>query len=242
VTAPESEDEREQLRRRALKALRGYFARRRWPRLMMSAIVVLTAGSGFLASFGMLRSGLDQMWLRYPTAALIAWAVFLVLLRLWAEFERKWFEPGEDIDEWLKGHDPVETRERLKERDWSVLEWLDVPSGLVDDAEGCLVGVVLLFLIALLIVALGAVINVVVIAPVLMAEVFLDAVLVAALVKRMRRLDQRWWLAGAVRHTAKPVLLTALALMVLGFVFQAAAPHARSIGDLFHEAPEAERP
>jgi ABC-type enterochelin transport system permease subunit len=60
--------------------------------------------------------------------------------------------------------------------------------------------------------------------------VFLDAVLLAALYKRMKQLDRRWWLTGALGRTAMPVILTAVSLAICGAVMQAVAPEAKSIG------------
>ena len=189
----------------------------------------------------MLHLGLDRMWLRYPLAALAGWAVFLVLVRAWAEVERRCFEPGENIDDWLKGHDPAETRQRLKDCDWSVLDWLEVPTDF-GDGEGCAVGIALFILALLLLVAFGAVLNVIAAAPLLIAEVFLDAVLVAALMKRVRDPEQRWWLVGAVRHTAGPVAVTVLVLMLAGAVLQALAPRAKSLGEVWRHYHPPELP
>lgn len=53
------------------------------PRAQMSLILASTGAAGFLASFLMLHLGVSLMWLRYPLAVLFAYAVFLLLLRLW---------------------------------------------------------------------------------------------------------------------------------------------------------------
>ncbi len=49
----------------------------------MSLILAATGAAGFLASFVMLYFGLSLMWLRYGVAVLFAYAVFLLLLRVW---------------------------------------------------------------------------------------------------------------------------------------------------------------
>jgi len=54
-----------------------------YPRLQMTLIVALTAGSGLLASFLLLDAGVDAMALRYPLAVAIAYAAFLLLLWAW---------------------------------------------------------------------------------------------------------------------------------------------------------------
>lgn len=225
----ESKEEREYLRRRALRALRIYFAQKRWPRFAMSLILLCTGGAGFGASVLLLNAGMERMWMRYPIALLFAWAAFLGLVRAWAEVERRYFQTEQDIEALLKGRDPADTLTRLEERDWSVFDWLDVPS-FDTDGEGCVAGLVLFVLGAILLAAGWAIIGVLMAAPVLIAEVFLDAVFVAALYKRMRGLELKWWLAGAVQQTVGPVFVTAIALLATGFVLQKVAPEAKSIG------------
>jgi len=219
-------------RQRALKALRIYFAHRRWPRLMMSGIMLCTWAVGFLASYVLLHCHIYRMWVRYPLSVLVAWVAFLFFTRLWAEFERTYFSEAEDISRLLEGRDPVEVRQRVKERDWSFLDWLDL-SDLDLDPEGCLGVIAFILLGALIIAALGAIITIITAAPMLISEIFLDAILVSALYKRVRSLDQRWWISGAVRQTAKPVLLSALLLLIVGVVFHYYAPEARSIGGVW---------
>ena len=54
-----------------------------FPRLQMLLLVALTGAFGLLASFSMLRLGLDSMALRYPLALAAAYGFFLVLIWLW---------------------------------------------------------------------------------------------------------------------------------------------------------------
>jgi hypothetical protein len=49
----------------------------------MSLILAATGAAGFVASFVLLHLGVWRMWLRYPLAVLFAYAVFIVLLRVW---------------------------------------------------------------------------------------------------------------------------------------------------------------
>ena len=57
--------------------------RRSLPRVQMSLILAATGAAGFVASFAMLHLGVWRMWIRYPLAVLFAYAVFIVLLRVW---------------------------------------------------------------------------------------------------------------------------------------------------------------
>ena len=88
--------------------------------------------------------------------------------------------------------------------------------------------------------AFVGVIEIVSMAPALIAEVFLDSVLVAAFYNRMKRIEQRWWLGGAISQTWVPVLLTACGLMVVGWALHALAPEANSLGGVwlhYHPLP-----
>ena len=68
---------------RRVERERRLLLRRGMPRVEMSLILAATGAAGFLASYLMLRLGLSAMWLRYALAVLLAYAVFLLLLRLW---------------------------------------------------------------------------------------------------------------------------------------------------------------
>lgn len=54
-----------------------------YPRLQMFLLVVLTGGAGLLASFVLLRSGIEAMYVRYPIAVGLGYLAFLFLLWLW---------------------------------------------------------------------------------------------------------------------------------------------------------------
>lgn len=167
------------------------------------------------------------MWLRYPLAVVFAWAAFLLLMRAWVEVERRYL-PDKDLEGLLHLPDPGEG-ERL-EPDSSWFDWIELP---LEAEEGCLIQVCLIAVIILLGFAFFGIVSVVISAPALLAEVFLDAVLVAALYRRMKLIERRWWLGGAIRQTWGPVLLTALGLMIVGYAMQVAVPHAVSIGDVW---------
>ncbi|MET0650441.1 MAG: hypothetical protein ABW208_27855 [Pyrinomonadaceae bacterium] len=68
---------------RRVERVRRLLLRRSLPRVWMSLILAATGAAGFLASFLMLHLGVSRMWLRYPLAVLFAYAVFIVLLRVW---------------------------------------------------------------------------------------------------------------------------------------------------------------
>ena len=76
-------------RRRQIERVRELLLRRGMPRLQMSLILFVTGLSGFLVSFVLLHVGVREMWFRYPFAVLVAYIVFLLLLRLWLLYQKR---------------------------------------------------------------------------------------------------------------------------------------------------------
>jgi hypothetical protein len=70
-------------RTRGLAHVRARMLRHGHPRAQMLALLVVTGGCGFLASWAMLRLGVGAMGVRYPAAVVFAYGAFLLLLRLW---------------------------------------------------------------------------------------------------------------------------------------------------------------
>jgi hypothetical protein len=68
---------------RRVERVQRLLLRRGRPRVQMSLILAATGAAGFLASFLMLHLGVSAMWLRYALAVLLAYGVFLLLLRIW---------------------------------------------------------------------------------------------------------------------------------------------------------------
>src|SRR5271166_1485073 len=79
----DSMDEPADRRRRRLERIQALLGRAGWPRLTMTAIMILTWATWFLSSAGLLWLGVDSMALRYPLAVGIAYLVFLGMLWAW---------------------------------------------------------------------------------------------------------------------------------------------------------------
>ena len=84
---------------RRVERVRRLLVRRGRPRVEMSLILAATGAAGFVASFAMLHLGLSLMWLRYGLAVLFAYAVFLMLLRIWLYLHSR--EPKGDVSDYL---------------------------------------------------------------------------------------------------------------------------------------------
>ena len=190
------------------------------------------------------------MGVRYPLAVLFAWGIFLALVRLWAAREAAHFRVEEHLgnaaltDEILheakSTPEPRTGRRRKGDGGWGWLDWLDFGELFSFEAEGCLVGIAAAVLIARFAGAFVTLAGLIGQAEILIAELFLDAVLLSAFSKRLRRLKPQWWVAGVLRQTMWPVLLTACTLMAGGFLLHRLAPEAKSIGGVwrhYHPAP-----
>lgn len=224
----------ERQRVRMLGRLRQYLTRRRSPRSVLSSILILTAISGFLSSMGMLKLGLGEMWLRYPLAVLVAWGVFLALVRAWAHREHEEVRVDEDLadlgpkDDVFDGapgrrvlYDDTSPR-----RWWDGFDWLTA----LLEAESFIIGLAVLIAVIALAGAFVAIAGLILQAEVILAEVLLDVLLVSALNKRLHKLGPGWWLESAVRQTVGPVIAVLLFLGTSAFLMQKYAPEAESIG------------
>ncbi len=204
-------------RERAKRGVETYFRKRSFPRFILGLTLLLTGFAGFGISMLLLRSGLVEMWLRYPIAVIGAYGAFLLLLRIWVQIERTRFDPAEVVIE--------ETAPRNKKKENSWLDGVQIPD--IPDGDGCLplilVGVVL-GLIVLLVIALAG-------APVFIAEVFIDAFLAGVLYRRLRIAADEHWLGSAIRRTWLFVLATAVLMGIGGLCLTIMAPGSRTIGD-----------
>jgi hypothetical protein len=67
----------------AVQRVKDRLVRDSFPRIQMALLVALTGGFGLLASFTLLKFGVDSMALRYPMALALAYLFFLFLIWLW---------------------------------------------------------------------------------------------------------------------------------------------------------------
>ena len=84
-------------RLRARTALETYFRNRSFPRLTLGLLVTVAGLAGLFLSHELLRFGVEEMWIRYPLAVIVGYAVFLIQLRIWVEIERTRYQPHEVI-------------------------------------------------------------------------------------------------------------------------------------------------
>ena len=232
-----------------IRRLRQNLERDGFPRLQMFLLVSITGGAGFLASYLLLRFGLDTISLRYLAALGCAYAVFLFLLWLWLRTRADDYSDFPDISNLPSGRSGSGPEFSAKGGDFGgggasgrfdgaheavssspdfdapVGEALDVISG-ADELALPLAALALLA--AMLLSSLWVVYT----APVLFAELLVDGVLAASLYRRLRGLETRHWLETALRRTFWPFALTALVVAGGGWAMQLYAPEAHSIGQV----------
>ncbi|HEY0502584.1 MAG TPA: hypothetical protein VGD42_03725 [Lysobacter sp.] len=218
--------------------------RHEWPRVQMSLIVLATGAIGLLASFLLLRAGLDSMALRFPLAILIAYGAFLLLMWAWMRWR------GDAVPDVLDASVDVplprsgggwsgggggsggggasaswspSTGSASGSGDAGVLDAVDVV-----DADGWpLLAIVATAAIALVcVVATGWIVWS---APALMAELVVDAAIAGGLYRRMRGAEAQGWWWLCVRHTFWPLAGVLLFFVALGGLADHLAPQADTL-------------
>lgn len=237
-----------------------------FPRFQIIVMLLITALAGFLTSVFLLKSQVHSMTVRYPFAIIVAYCVFLVLLRIWL-----WIQKDDRLDIDLTGvsvdgiYIPL-SGNSTPEADikfggggdfggggaggtWSggntssqagvAFAQTKASTGSAGGA-GSFFGdlefdeaVWLIVVIAALTGAFLAAIYIIYIAPVLLAEILVDGVLVTGLYRRVKKIDQPYWLKTAVKKTLLPAVIIAICFGAAGFGMQEIAPEADSIGAIW---------
>lgn len=237
-------------RAHAVANLRAQLERGSWPRAQMMLLVMLTAASGFIASFLLLALGVASMGVRYLLACLVAYAGFLALLGAWIRWKRgeRDLDPGIDLPDgggdthggsWGPGggrSGGAGASAHFEAPSPSLASGAATDGGGIDlDLDGLDAAIPLVLALLVLGLLLSS-LFVVWTAPALFAELLLDGVLAAGLYRRLHGIDTRHWLETAVRKTAWPFALTAALLTAAGFWLQSLAPQAASIGEVLTHA------
>lgn len=212
-----------------MQRLRAHLLRDGYPRLQMLLLVTLTGGAGFLTSFSLRHLGWHGMGTRYGVAVVAAYGVFLLLLWLWMRTA---------ADDWADG-DALDAADLatdcLPDGGGSALDELPSLDGVGDADEFAIPLILLAALAALLLSSLWVVYS----APVLFAELLVDGALSATLYRRLRGVEQRYWLRTAINRTWWPFVLTAAIVGAAGWGLQQLVPEADSIGGVLHARAEA---
>jgi hypothetical protein len=227
------------------------------PRLQLSGIVILSGCAAFIASVVSLRLGLDSMAMRYPLAVVCGYLAFLVLIRSWIAWQRRSVvtearDTAIDVasnvdlmDVSLPTRVPTPSAASLFTGGRSGgagggAHWAGAYSAPSHAASAAPKGLgfsldldELWFVVVAAACAIGGLLVIVYViytAPVLLAEVAIDAAVVSAVYRRLRREDTSHWVLTVVRHTWLQALALVVFAAVAGYALQRVAPEARSIG------------
>jgi len=240
-------------RRRRVERIKVRLGRAGWPRLTMTAIMILTWAAWFLSSAGLLRLGIDSMALRYPLAVGIAYLAFLGMLWAWLRV----MNSGRARAEALADASPAspgtgmaaaamaasgglstitssprdQEESRKREGAWtgdpSLLEIGDLGSG--TDAGGFVLILALVALLSVLIVS-GLMVAT---SPVLFAELLVDGMAMVAVTRSVRRSAVAHWSSGVLRRTWLPTAITAGVFCLVGLGLQLAAPGSATLAQVW---------
>lgn len=241
-------------RQRRVARLQNLIEARSNPRFALFFIIFLAGVSGFVTSVSLLQMGLTHMGIRYPLALLVAYLVFLFLLWLWLRTRE---DPSDIADLPLQsggsgGSSCSEANIPIlrpgggnfggggASADFGsgdvagtvVKSKAEIAEGATETViaaagEGC--GVVVLVFVG--IAAISAVLVwILSMAPIFLAEIVLDAILIATLYKRLRKVDGAYWLQAMVRRTRFSFLVAVCIAGIGGTVLHWYAPEAQTLG------------
>jgi hypothetical protein len=88
-------------RERMARRIRTLLEKRGYPRIQMFFLIAAAGGSAFVASFALLHAGITAMWMRYPLALSVAYAIFLAMLWLWMKTRPEHYDNAPDLAEAL---------------------------------------------------------------------------------------------------------------------------------------------
>ncbi len=241
-------------RERLIEIVRKHLRSRGLARLQMAVIVAATGLSGFLISAALVHLGVDSMGLRYALAFLIAYGVFLGLVRLWVELYRRRMDGAADALDYvpdvfdgiatasgpsLEGGGGGDFAGGGATGDWTGPGAASVGSpgksggGGIGDALDLDEGWVIVVPIVIAIGSLVAAFILIWSAPGLLAELAIDVLVVSSLYRRLEHLDRRNWLLTALRKTWIPAAVVGALLIAGGVILDVVVPEARTMGDLF---------
>lgn len=208
-----------------------------WPRFQMALIVAFTGLVGLLASAVLLRLvGLHSMALRYPLAALLAYAAFLGLLWVWMRTREDdlsdagvdGVQLAADAVDWIspalrsRAAGPSHTARAQSDSGWSGPN----PGSLWDADELVVVILVVVAVVSMLFSGAYLVFQ----APTLLAEVALDGAVAGSLYHRLHQAERQHWMQSAWVYTRWPLCLLLVTAALVGWGLGQAVPGAFTVG------------
>lgn len=214
-------------------------------RLHMTMILAATFGGGIAATKVLLLLHVNVLWQRYAIACVVAYVLFLIIVKAWLMMlatDRQLDVDGDDVLDFFDGDDVVDAAGlamRATALPRAAVRAIASPvpskpssSGSLPDLDAggddFVLAVLILLLIAVLLVA-G--IYLIWAAPAILGEAAFQAALAAALVRRTKKEESRGWIGGVVKSTIG-ILAVVLALScAVGWYAQRKCPQALRLRD-----------
>lgn len=243
-------------------ALRERIVRVHAVRLHCALILVACFGAGLLATKLLLMAGIETMWIRYAIALFVAYAVFLLGVRIWLRYAgfdvhvlpRR--RDGYDFPDLMPDNVTIRAPSEVfrggggrsggggasmrfdggasAEAKAPVFFGASSPSSSSGGGAGLDLddGLVLLALIAVALAVSGAVIYLIWAAPTILAEAAFAALLSAGLVRSTRRIASGDWMTSVIGNTW--VAFGVVSILAIGFAVYAqhVYPDARTLADV----------
>ncbi len=203
-------------------------------------IILSTLASGLLSSRFLLHLGVENMALRYGLACLIAYDVFLVLGRFWLGYvsaKARLQEQASRVNPALLwSPQSSHKKEARGDEPFDVTDGGDLAELLPDsfDADegiGAAIYLVILVVIGAILIAGG--IFVVIEAQILFFEILFHAILTAAFVRALNRLEKEDWALSLLRETWIPFVIMLVTAVACGYWAQLHCPAAETMVQAF---------
>ena len=180
-------------------------------RYHMGVILLGTGLSGVLANKWLLNAGFEHILARYPTAVIVSFLSFLLLMRLWLSYVSRAFQHPStvtvsDFDD-SDFKNPADKKRSRWDWDGTGLDTLPV-----DEPCGCLLGIFVIVALGIAGIALLLIAE----APLILAEATFQFLLAAGLIRSAKKIDNPDWVGSILSRTWKPFLVVFIATILLG--------------------------
>ncbi len=209
-----------------VKSFREQIAKKFLIRFHMSLILAAVMASAVLCSKMLLNLGVHSLPIRYPIAALVAYLVFLGLVRIWVAYVTYNDSSQSDADVDVDLDDMGFSNGSTIDSGVGHTSSSGGSSWSFDFDEG---GWILIVLGILLAVIFGAGAYLIYIAPEMLPEVALQVVMASTLKRASNQLEAGGWAVSILKGTIVPFLIVFVLTIGLGVVAQHTCPMATKL-------------
>jgi len=211
--------------------VRAWLEQRFFLRIHMTLILLGTFLAGVVATRVLMSTGVNVLALRYAIAIVLAYAVFLALVKLWLMYVRSDGEVSVDVGDAVDIALPDAHDVGSMHVSGGSSSSFDFDLGVGDDLGGLILMIVIVAIVFLL---GGIAIYFIWTAPVLLGEAAFEAVLAASIARRAKRAEGAGWLSAVWRATVWPFIGVLALSIFLGWLAQRRCPDALKLRDAIH--------